>query len=182
MAGFAGTIQAGTLFEAEETWYKPRLGGTGSEKEEGRERTMKRVRFAGGIASCLAALLSLSGCASESRRPADEGAREAETPAALGEKTRVSVASVDIGRGSTSGKAVLTVQAIPPTTGWTIEIRPLAATTEETLEFEVVGRGPAGSAQTHQEPQVVRAEIELGGAVKHVVVYDEDDATVLERP
>jgi hypothetical protein len=148
-----------------------------------RERSMKRrVRFAGEAASCLAAILCLSSCGSESRRVADEGAPSAEGPAALGEKTRISVTSVDIGRGSTSGKAVLTVHAVPPSTGWTIEIRPLAATTEETMEFEVVGRGPAASTTRPSKPQVVSAEIEVGGTIKHVVVYDEDDATVLEAP
>ena len=77
---------------------------------------------------------------------------------------------------------MLTVHALPPTTGWTLEIRPLAATTEETKEFEVVGRGPAASSRKPPKLQVVSAEIELGGGVKHVVVYDEDDATVLETP
>ena len=142
----------------------------------------RRVRFSGGAASCLAGLLCLSSCATESRRLSDEGARSAEAPAALREKTRITVTSVDIGRGSTSGKAVLTVRAVPPSTGWTIEIRPLAATTEETMEFEVVGRGPTASTSKPSKPEVVSAEIEVGGTVKHVVVYDEDDATVLEAP
>jgi len=142
----------------------------------------RRVRSASGVASCLAALLSLSSCAQESRRLADDGAKGAGIPPVPSEKTRIQVTSVDIEAGSVQGKAVLTVRALPPTTGWTLEIRPLAATTDDTKEFEVVGRGPAASTRNQPKPQVVSAEIELGGAVKHVVVYDEDDATVLETP
>ena len=142
----------------------------------------RRVRCASGAASCLAALLSLSSCASESRRLADDGAKGAGVPPVAGEKTRIQVTSVDIEPGAVQGTAMLTVHALPPTTGWTLEIRPHAATTEETKEFEVVGRGPAASSRKPPKLQVVSAEIELGGGVKHVVVYDEDDATVLETP
>jgi hypothetical protein len=63
-----------------------------------------------------------------------------------------------------------------------VEIRPLAASTAETVEFEVVGRGPAGRSAKPGGPQKLSTEIDIGSTVKHVVVYDEDDATVLEAP